>query len=216
MHSNQHLHTKPNTVLWHSFMLALLCALFWVGSAQAKVDPKASPPDFVQAVADQALEAVQNSKKAQEGDRATIDALIDEYVLPYVNFEKTTRLAAGHHWRQASPEQRDALVEAFKNTLIRTYSGALDKADQLSKIKVKSFRGDPNADDVVVRSLIEQRGNPDVAVDYRMENTPEGWKIYDINVEGIWLIQNYRNQFGQMINERGFDGLIDALNKQSR
>src|SRR5699024_11859141 len=70
---------------------------------------------------------------------------------------------SGHHWRQASPEQRDALVEAFKNTLIRTYSGALDKADQLSKIKVKSFRGDPNADDVVVRSLIEQRGNPDVA-----------------------------------------------------
>lgn len=136
-------------------------------------------------------------------------------MLPYVNFEKTTRLAAGRHWRQASPEQRQQLVDAFKNTLIRTYSGALANVDQLSAIKVGPFRGDPNAADVVVRSTISQSNGPDVGVDYRMENTPEGWKIYDLNVEGIWLIQNYRNQFSQVVTEKGVDGLIQTLNTQS-
>lgn len=207
-------HTKTPMVRWVYQSMALLVALFVTAQAWANIDPKAAPPEFIQAVADQALEAVKNDADAQAGDREAIDALIDEYVLPYVNFEKTTRLAAGRHWRQASDEQRDGLVEAFKNTLIRTYSGALSKVDQLSEIKVQPFRGDPEAADVVVRSVVSQRGNPDVAVDYRMENTPEGWKIYDINIEGIWLIQNYRNQFAQVINEQGFDGLIEALNKQ--
>lgn len=207
-------HTQSPMVRWVYHSMALLLALFISAHAWANVDPKAAPPEFIQAVADQALEAVKNDTDAQAGDRSAIDALIDEYVLPYVNFEKTTRLAAGRHWREASDAQRDGLVEAFKNTLIRTYSGALSKVDQLSEIKVQPFRGDPEAADVVVRSVVSQRGNPDVAVDYRMENTPEGWRIYDINIEGIWLIQNYRNQFSQVINEQGFDGLIDALNKQ--
>src|SRR5690625_4955866 len=197
------------------FLSALLISLFMT-QAWAKVDPKASPPDFVQAVADQALDAVKNSTAAQEGDRQAIDALIDKYVLPYVNFEKTTRLATGPNWRQASEEQRQELVEAFKNTLVRTYSGALSKVDQLSEIKVQPFRGDPEADDVVVRTIVSQRNNPDVTVDYRMENTPEGWKIYDLYIEGIWPIQNYRNQFAQLIKERGFDGLIEALNSKKR
>jgi len=210
------MHTKTLNARWLIFTFIFLTSLLYLSQAQANIDTKAAPPEFIQKVADQALQAVKNSKAAQEGDRQAINALIDEYVLPYVNFEKTTRLATGRHWRQASPEQRDNLVEAFKNTLIRTYSGALSKVDQLSEIKIQPFRGDPNADDVVVRSIISQRGNPDVGVDYRMENTPDGWKIYDINVEGIWLIQNYRNQFSQIINERGFDGLIDALNKQNR
>lgn len=214
MHTLIRTHTKATRIRWVYQSMALLLALIISTYAWAKVDPKASPPEFIQAVADQALTAVKEDEQAQQGDRGAIDALINEYVLPYVNFEKTTRLAAGRHWRQASEQQRDDLVEAFKNTLVRTYSGALSKVDQLSEIKVQPFRGDPEAADVVVRSIVSQRGNPDVAVDYRMENTPEGWKIYDINIEGIWLIQNYRNQFSQVINEQGFDGLIDALNKQ--
>jgi len=214
MHTLIRMHTRPAMVRWVYQSMALMLALFLSTHAWANIDPKAAPPEFIQAVADQALEAVQNDADAQQSDREAIDRLIDEYVLPYVNFEKTTRLAAGRHWRQANEQQRDALVEAFKNTLVRTYSGALSKVDQLSEIKVQPFRGDPEAADVVVRSVVSQRGNPDVAVDYRMENTPEGWKIYDINIEGIWLIQNYRNQFSQVINEQGFDGLVDALNKQ--
>src|SRR5690625_536396 len=215
MHSIQLARMQSLPVRWLGFLSALLLALVMT-PALAKINPKDAPPEFVQAVADQALEAVKNSTAAQEGDREAIDALINEYVLPYVDFEKTTRLATGPNWRQADQDQRERLVEAFKSTLIRTYSGALSKVDQLSEIKVQPFRGDPDAADVVVRTVVVQRNNPDVTVDYRMENTSDGWKIYDLNIEGIWLIQNYRNQFAQLINERGFDDLIEALNSKNR
>ncbi len=200
------------------YFSAFLMAFALLGSFHAhaqKVDRKQPPAEFIDAVATQALEAVKNDAAAQNGDRAAINVLVDQYVLPYVNFEKTTRLATGRHWRQASAAQRDALVEAFKNTLVRTYSGALANVDKLSSIQVGPFRGDPNADDVVVRTTIIQNNGPAVGVDYRMEQTPDGWLIYDLNVEGIWLIQNYRNQFSEVITRQGIDGLIDSLNKQS-
>ncbi len=198
-------------------ILTALVALFMMSlSVQAQqVDRKQPPAEFIQSVANQTLEVVKKDTAAQAGDRSAVERLVDQYVLPYVNFEKTTRLSTGRHWRQASASQRTELVDAFKNTLIRTYSGALANVDKLSAITVGPFRGDPAAADVVVRSTITQSNGPAVGVDYRMENTPEGWQIYDINVEGIWLIQNYRNQFSQVITEKGIDGLIKTLNTQS-
>ncbi len=194
------------------FTFALVAGL----PAQAQAVDRTQPPaEFIDVVATQALDAVKNSTAAQQGDRAAINQLVDQYVLPYVNFEKTTRLATGRHWRQASAAQREALTEAFKNTLVRTYSGALASVDNLSSIQVGPFRGDPSADDVVVRTTIVQNNGPAVGVDYRMEQTPDGWLIYDLNVEGIWLIQNYRNQFSEVITRSGIDGLIDSLNKQA-
>lgn len=184
-------------------------------TANEVVNPKAAPNDFVQAAADNALAAIKRDEKAKAGDARRINQLVDEYILPYVNFEKTTRLAAGRHWRQASAEQQTRLVEAFRKTLIRTYSGALKRVDDVSAIKMEPFRGDPTADDVVVRSTLSQRNGPAVAIDYRLEQTPKGWKIYDLNVENIWLIQNYRNQFAQQISQNGVDGLIDALNRSN-
>ncbi|NLC36113.1 MAG: ABC transporter substrate-binding protein [Alcaligenaceae bacterium] len=183
--------------------------------AQKPVDPTAAPNDFVQAVADNALQAVKNDEAVKSGDLKRINELVDELILPYVNFEKTTRLSAGRHWRQASPEQQQALVDAFRGTLIRTYSGALANVDDVSRIDIQPFRGDASADDVVVRSLITQQNGPAVGVDYRLEKNPDGWKVYDINVENIWLIQNYRNQFAQQIQQSGIDGLIAALNKNN-
>lgn len=182
--------------------------------AQSSVDANAAPNDFVTAVGNNALDAVKQSEGAQRGNLAHINQIVDKFVLPYVNLEKTTRLAAGRHWRQATPAQKTALIEAFKGTLIRTYSGAFTKVDQRSALTVQPFRGDPNADDVVVRSLVSQSNGPTVGIDYRLEKTPQGWKIYDLNVEGIWLIQNYRNQFAQQIAQNGIDGLIAALNRQ--
>lgn len=179
------------------------------------IDAKQAPAKFIEEVTAQTLEVVKKDKAAQAGDRAAIERLVDQYVLPYVNFEKTTRLATGRHWRDATEKQRADLIDAFKGTLIRTYSGSLDNVDNLSAIKVGPFRGDPNANDVVVRTFITQKNGPEVTVDYRMENTSHGWKIYDINVEGIWLIQNYRNQFSQVINQKGFDGLIETLRSQT-
>ncbi|GGE71927.1 MAG TPA: ABC transporter substrate-binding protein [Paenalcaligenes hominis] len=201
---------------YFSALLTALALVLGMSHAHAQnVDRKQPPAEFVDKIATQALEAVKDDAAAQKGDRAAINSLVNQYVLPYVNFEKTTRLATGRYWRQASPEQRNALVEAFKNTLIRTYSGALANVNKLSSIQVGPFRGDANADDVVVRTTIIQRDGPAVGVDYRMEQSPEGWLIYDLNVEGIWLIQNYRNQFAEVIQRNGIDGLIDSLNKQT-
>jgi phospholipid transport system substrate-binding protein len=198
---------------------ALLIGLVFSGISQAQaavVDPHAAPNDFVESIGNNALNAVREDSAAKRGDLRRINELVDQYLLPYVNFEKTTRLAAGPHWRKATPEQRQKLVSAFKGTLLRTYGGALADVDKIAKLQTLPFRGDPNANDVVVRSTFIQRNGPAVAVDYRLEKTSQGWKIYDVNVEGIWLIQTYRNQFTQQINQSGIDGLIAALNQKNQ
>ncbi|VFR83008.1 Uncharacterized ABC transporter, auxiliary component YrbC [plant metagenome] len=182
--------------------------------AQA-VNQQAAPNEFVQQVADQLLDVLKKDTTLRSGNLARINQVVDQQLLPYVNFERTTRLAAGRNWRQATPEQQAALSQAFRGTLIRTYSGALTKVDQGTSVRLLPFRGDPNADDVVVRSqIIPQANAQPVGVDYRLEKTPKGWLIYDLNVEGIWLIENYRNQFAQEINRSGIDGLIKALNSR--
>ncbi len=195
----------------------LLASLVWLKPASAdNVNPAGPPAEFVQAVANNALEAVKNDEQVRGGDRKAIVQAVNTFLMPYVNFEKTTRLAAGRHWRTASEQQRTDLVDAFKNTLIRTYSGALAQVDDKTKLDILPFRGDPNADDVVVRSSLTQSSGSPIGVDYRLEKTPEGWRVYDLNVEGIWLIQNYRNQFSEQITQNGIDGLIKALNAQAQ
>lgn len=197
-----------------------LLSLSWLAGgaafAEGTVDANGAPNDFVQVVANNALEAVKKDQAVKSGNIASINKVINEYVLPYVNFEKTTRLAAGRYWRQATKQQQHDLVNAFKGTLVRTYSGAFTRVDQNSAFSMLPFRGDANADDVVVRSTLSQGNGPSVGIDYRLEKTPQGWKIYDLNVEGIWLIQNYRNQFAQQITQNGIDGLIAALNQHNR
>jgi len=198
------------------FIAAAMSGIAVIASAQSQVDPHAAPNDLVRAVGNNALDAVRGDAAAKRGDERRINELISQYLLPYVDFRKTTRLAAGRHWREASASQRDSLVEAFKGTLVRTYGGALADVDKISGLEILPFRGDANASDVVVRSLFLQRNGPSVSVDYRLGKSEDGWKIYDVSVEGIWLIQNYRNQFSQQIGQNGIDGLIAALNGQSR
>lgn len=200
---------------WPALVLVLLVGALSTALA-ANIDPKAHPAEFIEAVADNAISIVkQEQDTIIDGDFNAIQNMVDEHVLPYVNMEKTTRLATGRYWRQATAEQQQQLVKAFMGTLIRTYSSAFKGIDQQTRLQLKPFRGDPNADDVVVRSTLIQGNGQTVDVDYRMENSPDGWKIYDINAEGIWLIQNYRNQFAEQISKNGIDGLIDALNKRN-
>jgi phospholipid transport system substrate-binding protein len=180
------------------------------------VDPKAAPNDFLESVANNMLDAVKADPKALQGDPAHIADLVRRYAMPYVDMSKTTRLAAGRYWRQASAAQKDAHVQAFTGTLIRTYSGAFTKVTSSTTITLLPFRGDPKADDAVVRTTISQPNSPAIGVDYRLEQTDAGWKVYDLNVEGIWLIQNYRNQFSQQISQNGVEGLIAALNKRNQ
>jgi phospholipid transport system substrate-binding protein len=196
------------------FKLIVLCVLLGLGHtsrAQTKPDPKAAPNDFVQQVADQVLAALKADSTAR------VNQIVDDLILPHVNFEKTTRLAAGRYWRQATPEQQAALVKAFRGTLGRSYSGAFTRVDEGTSIKVLPLRGDADATDLVVKSQVMQRANTQpIALDYRLEKTPQGWKIYDLNVENIWLIENYRNQFSQQISQSGIDGLIQALNQRAQ
>jgi phospholipid transport system substrate-binding protein len=201
------------------FNLFLLLSLSLAAGvhAQQKPDPMAAPNEFVQQVADQVLTALKADTLARAGDIKRINQIVDEMILPYVNFEKTTRLAAGRNWREATPEQKKALSLAFRGTLARTYSGAFTRVNDDTSIKTLPFRGDANANDVVVKAQVIQRANAQpFALDYRLEKTPQGWKIYDINVENVWLIENYRNQFTQQINQNGIDGLIAALNQRAQ
>ncbi len=195
--------------------MALGLSASQAAQAERPVDQKAAPNAFVESVTQNMLDAVKADPKALQGDIQHITTLVRQYALPYVDMNKTTRLAAGRYWRQASAAQQDALVQAFTGTLIRTYSGAFTRVTANTTITVQPFRGDAQADDAVVRTLVSQPNSSPVALDYRLERTKQGWKVYDLNVEGIWLIQNYRNQFAQEIGRSGIDGLIKALNAKS-
>jgi len=205
-----------NTFYRYAATVVLGLAMVGAAQAQSKPNPQGPPDQFVLDAANQALDVLKKDPNLKAGDLRAVNAAVDQYILPYVDFTKTTRLAAGRYWRQATPAQQTQLADAFRGTLIRTYSGALSNVDQNTQIKMLPFRGDANADDVVVSSTISRPSGAPVRADYRLGKTPEGWKIYDINVEDIWLIQNYRNQFSQEIQRSGIDGLIKALNQRNQ
>ncbi len=205
-------------VLFAMAGLGLMAAAQGVaGAAHAAEQPNsnAEPQVFVEQVARQALDVLKADPELRAGDQSRINEVVDEYLMPYVNFEKTTRLATGRYWRQASPEQQQALVDAFRGTLLQTYGGAFREVDDTLDFSMLPFRGDATADDVVVRTRVTQSGMEPAGVDYRLERTPDGWRVYDISVEGIWLIQNYRNQFATEIQRSGIDSLIRKLEERN-
>lgn len=210
-------HMTVLTRFFHFLLLGLALSLAQLATAQATqaIDPSAAPDVFLGAVANRMLDAVKADPEALKGETTAISSLVRQHALPYVDMDKTTRLAAGRHWREATAAQQAALVQAFTGTLIRTYSGAFTRITPDTRITLQPFRGDPNADDTVVRTSVSQPNSSPIGVDYRLEKTPAGWKVYDLNVEGIWLIQNYRNQFSQEISRSGINGLIQALNAKS-
>ena len=207
----------PFAVRLSRSLAALFLSLGLIAISQARPDPHGAPDKFVEAAANEALMALKADPFLKAGNLTAVNKAVDTYILPYVDFTKTTRLAAARYWRQATPDQQARLADAFRGTLIRTYSGALANVDQKTHITMLPFRGDSSAKDLVVSSTLSRSNGGPVRVDYRLENTPQhGWKIYDINVEDIWLIQNYRNQFANEIQSKGIDGLIDTLNSRNQ
>jgi phospholipid transport system substrate-binding protein len=171
-----------------------------------------APDAMIKRLSDEVLGAIKSDKAIQGGDTNRILALVDSKIMPNVNFQRMTSAAVGPAWRQATPEQQKRLQDEFKTLLIRTYSGALAQVDDQT-ISIKPLRGSPSDTDVVVRSEIRGRGDP-IQLEYRLEKTPgqgAGWKIYNLNVLGVWLVETYRSQFAQEINSKGVDGLIAAL-----
>jgi phospholipid transport system substrate-binding protein len=163
------------------------------------------------------LKTIRADPALRSGDMRRIMALVDAKVMPNVNFQRMTALAVGPTWRQASPEQRKRLQEEFKTLLVRTYAGALTQI-QDETVVVRPVRLSPGDTEVVVRTEIRGRGDP-IQLDYRLEKTPgegAGWKIFNLNVLGVWLVETYRSQFAQEINARGLDGLVNALTERNR
>lgn len=170
----------------------------------------ASAPDqLIRQLSVETLDAVKSDKAIQAGDVSKIMQLVDTKVMPHVDFQRITASAVGRFWRQATPEQKQRLQEEFKTLLVRTYAGALTQVRDQT-IALKPLRAAPEDTEVVVKTEIRGRGDP-IQLDYRLEKTDAGWKIYDVNVLGIWLADQYRNSFAQEINANGIDGLIKAL-----
>jgi len=194
--------------------LMLAAAMLVAGGAHSQ-STAATPDAMVRDLSNEVLNAIKADKALASGDTMRVQKLVDEKILPYVDFEKMTRLAVGRGWRQATPEQRAALTREFRTLLVRTYSGALSQVKD-HQVKLRPFRAQPNESDVMVRTnIVASRGDP-IQLDYRLEKTSAGWKIYDVNILGVWLVENYKSQFASEINANGVDGLIKSLTDRNR
>jgi phospholipid transport system substrate-binding protein len=192
-------------------VLAAMVALPSVSAAQAVM-----PPDeLVKKLSTDVLEKIRTDKDIQGGNFKKLSDFVDSTVMPNINFERMTALSVGRSWRQATPEQQKKLMTEFRALLLRTYSSALSEVRD-EAIRMKPLRADAADTDVIVRSeIVRKRGEP-IQLDYRLEKVATGWKIYDVNVVGVWLIESYRNQFSQEVNAKGIDGLITTLVEKNK
>jgi len=188
--------------------LTVAALVFGVATTVRAADASA-PELLIRQLSLETLEAVKADKAIQAGDMQKIIALVDAKVMPNVNFQRMTSSAVGRFWRQATPDQQKRLQDEFKTLLVRTYAGALREVKDQS-IALKPLRASPEDTEVVVKTEIRGKGEP-IQLDYRLEKVGAIWKIYDVNVLGIWLADQYRNSFAQEIGANGIDGLIKSL-----
>lgn len=190
-------------------IVGAMLALGLMSNALAADD---TPEAFIKRLSGDVIEAIKVDKSIAAGDINKIIVLVDQKVMPNVNFLRMTASAVGPNWRQASPEQQKRLQEEFKTLLVRTYAGALSQFNDQT-IVIKPVRAAPDDKEVIVRTEVRGKGDP-IQLDYRVEkatDAPAGWRIYNLNVMGVWLVDNYRSQFAQEINAKGVDGLVASL-----
>ena len=173
-----------------------------------------APDALIKRVSTEVIDAIKADKSVQGGDMTKVLSVVESQIMPNVNFTRMTASAVGRTWRQASPEQKKRLQDEFKTLLIRTYSGALAQVKEQA-ISMKPLRAAAADTEVIVRTEVLGRGDP-IQLDYRMEKVVSGWKIYDLNVLGVWLVETYRTQFAQEINAKGIDGLIASLAQRNK
>jgi phospholipid transport system substrate-binding protein len=198
-------------------LIVTIPAVMFAGSVLAAPAPAAAeaPDALVKRVSTEVIDSVKADKDIQAGNRNKIMELVQAKILPYVDSEKMTSLAAGRFWRQASPEQQKQLSDEFRTLLVYTYSGALSTIRN-ETVEFKPFRADPADTEVEVRSQVNlTRGEP-ITLNYRLTKTAQGWKIFDINVLGAWLVETYKSTFTSEINKGGIDGLIKKLQERNK
>ncbi|MGE5128384.1 MAG: phospholipid-binding protein MlaC [Sphingomonadaceae bacterium] len=193
-------------------LLSLLLSLFVSLPAVAAVP---GPDEVVRNVTSEVMQAVEKSEALKAGDRAAVMALLEQKVLPHVDFREATRLALGRDWRLATPAQRDQLVDQFRALLLRIYTNSIGHYHGQT-MKVERTKVPPGADDVTVSNRYLSPGHPPVTVDYAMHLTPQGWKIYDVVVDGVSLVLTYRSEFAQVVRQSGIDGLLARLAEKNQ
>lgn len=204
--------------IFRGVLLSLILCTFFLPfvNAQQHDRPDEGPAALVQRISAEVLNEVRADREIQRGNPARILELVREKILPYVDFERMTSLAAGRYWNRASEEQRQRLTEEFRDLLVYVYSGALAQVEGNS-IVVEPLRNDLGDGEVIVRSeVVQPRGREPIELDYRLAREESGWKIFDVSVLGVWLVQSYRGSFASEIRQSGIDGLIETLDRRNR
>jgi phospholipid transport system substrate-binding protein len=195
--------------------LFALAALAFAFGAQAAAPANEAPDALVKRISQDVIDTAKADKEIQAGNQKRVMDLVESKILPYVDFQRMTSLAAGRFWREATPEQQKQLAAEFRTLLVFTYSGALSQIKN-ETVEFKPMRGDPADNDVEVRSQVNvARGEP-IVLNYRVYKTAAGWKIYDINVLGAWLVETYKGSFASEIAKSGIDGLIKTLAEKNK
>ena len=189
---------------------ATLSIALALGTAHAQSAPDA----LIKQVSTEVIDTVKGDKAIQAGDVGKIIALVDAKVMPHVNFQRMTSSAVGRFWREATPAQQKRLQDEFKTLLVRTYAGALTQVKDQT-VQMKPLRAAPEDSEVVVRTEVKGKGEA-IQLEYRLEKDGATWKIYDVNVLGIWLVQQYRSSFATEIGSSGIDGLIAKLAERNK
>jgi phospholipid transport system substrate-binding protein len=207
-------HMKSHKTI-QKYCAVLLSSLFLaVGAVSAQVVDQSTPDGLIKAVVSDVMASVKSDPEIQKGNIPRIVDLVEKKIVPYTDMRRTTEMAMGPNWKKATPEQQAQLVSEFKNLLIRTYSGALSQLRDQT-IQFKPLRAAPDDKEVVVKTVVIGRGDP-VPLDYRLEKTANGWRVYDMNIMGVWLVEAYRNQFANQISQNGVEGLVKFLQDRNK
>ncbi len=200
-----------------NYLFALVLASAACLSVLPALAADEAPDVLIKRLSTDVLNNIKGDKSIQTGDVSRIVTLVDEKIMPNVNFQRMTASAVGPQWSKATPDQQKRLQEEFKALLVRTYAGALAQVSDQT-ITVKPLRAAADDKEVVVRTEVKGRGDP-IQLDYRLEKTSGqggGWQIYNLNVLGVWLVETYRSQFAEVINAKGLDGLINTLSERNK
>lgn len=197
--------------LFSRFVIALMASLSFASVALAQE----APDQLVKRLSQEILDLAKNDKDIQAGNQKRVYDMVENKILPYIDFPRMTSLAAGKSWREATPEQQKQLTNEFRTLLVFTYSGAISQIKD-QRMEFKPLRAAPEDTEVEVRSqVIQSRGEP-IQLNYRLEKLATGWKIYDINVLGAWLVETYKGSFSAEISKSGIDGLIKTLVEKNK
>ena len=195
-------------------IVACLVALPGFVTEPARANDNRPPDELIRAVTQDILDAIKADRSLQRGNLLRLNEMVDQRVMPVVDFQRMTALTVGIHWRRATPEQQESLMKAFRELLLLTYADALRQVQDTS-VQVRPARYAPEDSEVVVRTFVVRTGKEPIQLDYRLQKSPTGWKIYDFNVLGLWLVDHYRAQFGQLVGTKGIEGLISSLESKN-